>query len=287
MIHVVGDIIIDEYWLGEVKRLSPEAPVPIVDLKTKKFSLGGAGNVYMNILSATKDVNLHGYKDQIHNYIFEEIKPQGRLLFTDHMPHKIRVMSDQWLMSRIDSEIPIENNEIEDEFEIENEYDVVVLSDYNKGTVKDPQKIISKAKKVIVDPKKNLELYKGAWCLKPNKIEFEDYIGEELNAKKILVHARRVRDELDVEHFLVTLGSEGVIYVGDTIEHYPATTQKVFDVTGAGDTFTATLAICASLDMPMYKSIIVSNAMAGHAVKTNGTYSLNYNVLDEEMKKVR
>ncbi len=287
MIHVIGDILIDEYWFGESERLSPEAPVPIVKLKEKKFSLGGAGNVYMNVKSATESVKLYGYKDDIHNYILEKIKPLGNIETIDHMPHKIRVMVDQWLISRIDSEIPIENTSVEDAFSPDNEYDVVVISDYNKGTINSPQKIIKKSKKTIVDPKKNLECYKGSWCLKPNKKEFEEYVNKDLTPKQILVEARRARDELDIEHFLVTLGSEGVIYVGDEIEHYPATTQDVFDVTGAGDTFTAALALCAEINLPMYQSIIVANAMSGYAVRTRGTSTLNYDALDEEIKKVR
>tara|TARA_B100000131_G_C18118919_1_gene612187 strand:- start:2945 stop:3817 length:873 start_codon:yes stop_codon:yes gene_type:complete len=289
MIHVIGDLIIDEYWFGESERLSPEAPVPIVKLKEKKFSLGGAGNVYMNIKSATKDVCLYGYKDSIHNYILEKIKPEGNVVITDHMPHKVRVMVDQWLMSRIDSEIPIESNAVEETFHsfVGNEYDVVVLSDYNKGTIKQPQLIIETSKKCIVDPKKNLHHYKGAWVLKPNRKEFEEWAGKSLTAKEILVEARRARDELNIEHFLVTLGSEGVIYVGDEIEHYPATTQDVFDVTGAGDTFTAALALCTEINLPMYQSIIVANAMAGYAVRSRGTSTLNYDTLDEEIKKVR
>ena len=107
-----------------------------------------------------------------------------------------------------------------------------------------------------------------------------------LTAKEILVEARRARDELNIEHFLVTLGAEGVVYVGDEIEHYPAVTEEVFDVTGAGDTFTAALAFCCSLDMPMYKCITVANAMAGVSVRNRGTTTLDYDELDEQIKRV-
>tara|TARA_S200000501_G_C20793014_1_gene730410 strand:+ start:463 stop:1395 length:933 start_codon:yes stop_codon:yes gene_type:complete len=286
LIHVIGDLIIDEYWTGNVNRLSPEAPVPIVNLINKRSSLGGAGNVFTNIRAATNDVLLHGYKDHIHNYIFETLKVEGKLEYTEVMPHKTRIMSNQYLMSRIDHEKPIKETIVEDQFEIDNPYDLVVLSDYNKGTIKNPQTIIQKAKRCIVDPKKPLEEYRGAWVLKPNKKEFEEWTGKELNPKQVLVEARRARDELNVEHFLVTLGPEGVVYVGDYIEHYPAIETEVYDVTGAGDTFTAALALCCFMNMHMYQSIIVANTMAGQAVKHQGTTCLDNDELDKEIKRV-
>ena len=286
MIHVIGDIIIDEYWYGSSTRLSPEAPIPIVDLKSKKLSLGGAGNTYMNIKTVTNDVSLYGYCDDIHYYIFKKLSPHGHVANTNIMPHKIRILSDGHVMSRVDSERYIEDTIVENDFKIYNEYDVVVLSDYNKGTIKYAQNIISKSKRVIVDRKKCLSQYKGAYILKPNKKEFESYINEtDLSAKDLLVHARQVRDNLDIQHFMVTLGSEGVLYVGDTIEHYPAVETNVYDVTGAGDTFTAALAICCDMNYPIYKSVIVANIMAGEAVKTIGTYMIDMNKLAKVMEE--
>ena len=187
MIHVIGDIIIDEYLFGSCKRLSPEAPVPIVDLENRKFSLGGAGNTYMNIRAATKEVMLHGYKSSIHNYIFEEMKAEGNILETSVIPHKTRIMVDNYIMARIDEEKYIENTEVEETLSsfVENEYDIVVLSDYNKGTVKQPQLVIETSKRCIVDPKVNLNKYKGAWVLKPNKSEFEEWAGRSLTAKEM------------------------------------------------------------------------------------------------------
>jgi|TARA_B110000977_G_C11061665_1_gene486225 D-beta-D-heptose 7-phosphate kinase/D-beta-D-heptose 1-phosphate adenosyltransferase len=287
MIHVIGDIIIDEYWYGSSTRLSPEAPIPIVNLKSKKISLGGAGNTYMNIKSATNDVSLYGYTSDIHNYILDKINPHGNIVNTNIIPHKVRVMCDNFITSRIDHEVFIEDIEVESDFQINNPYDVVVLSDYNKGTIKYPQNIIEKSKRCIVDPKKPLNQYKGAYILKPNRKEFEEWIRRDnLDPKNLLTEARRVRDDLDIEHFMVTLGSEGVLYVGDTIEHYPATEEKVFDVTGAGDTFTATLAICCSMDYPIYKGVMVANIMSGEAVKTIGTYMIDTNKLAKVMEEV-
>ena len=146
MIHVIGDIIIDEYWYGTSTRLSPEAPIPIVNLKKKKISLGGAGNTYMNIRAATNNVSLYGYYDDIHYYILKQINAHGYIVKTKIMPHKVRVLSDNFMLSRVDAEEFIENTEIEDNFQILNDMDVVVLSDYNKGTVKYARNIIEKSR---------------------------------------------------------------------------------------------------------------------------------------------
>ena len=199
MINVIGDIIIDEYWYGETTRVSPEAPVPIVDLSRKKISLGAAGNVYMNIRMLSDKVALHGYYDRAHGYIFDQLEATGNLMVTEQMPHKIRVFSGSHYMSRVDVEKTIEEDDVQDKFFVPNQFDVVVLSDYNKGTVKDPQAIIKKSKRTIVDPKVSLDKYKGAFILKPNLKEFEDYIGRKTSPKSLMSEAQRLRHVLDID----------------------------------------------------------------------------------------
>ena len=286
MINVIGDIIIDEYWYGDTTRISPEAPVPIVNLNKKKISLGGAGNVYMNLLSLNKEVTLNGYYDAAHEYIFNEIQATGNLMITEQMPHKLRIFSGSQYMSRVDAEKTIEENDVQDKFFVPNIYDVVILSDYNKGTVKDPQAIIKKSKRTIVDPKVSLDKYKGAFILKPNLKEFEDYIGKKTNPKSLMSEAQRLRHELEIDHFIVTLGPEGVLYVGDSIEHYDATAQEVFDVTGAGDTFTAALAYGIYNNLEVQDSVILANKMAGLAVSKSGTYVINPKDFNEAMENI-
>lgn len=286
MINVIGDIIIDEYWYGDTNRISPEAPVPIVNLNKKRISLGGAANVYMNIRAMTKKVALHGYIDKNHEYIFNELQAFGNLLFTEHMPHKLRIFSGSHYMSRVDTEKTIEQNDVQDKFFVPNRFDVVVLSDYNKGTVKDPQVIIKKSKRTIVDPKISLDKYKGSFILKPNLKEFEDYIGRKTTAKSLMSEAQRIRHELEVDHFIVTLGPEGVLYVGDSIEHYEATAQEVFDVTGAGDTFTAALAFGIYNNLEVQDAVILANKMAGLAVSKPGTYVINPTDFNEAMEEI-
>tara|TARA_R110002167_G_C12678592_1_gene651301 strand:+ start:1357 stop:2277 length:921 start_codon:yes stop_codon:yes gene_type:complete len=286
MIHVIGDLIIDEYWYGDTSRISPEAPVPIVELNSKKISLGGAGNVYMNIRGMTNQVTLDAYYSKDFQYIFDDIVVTGNLLSIESMPHKLRIFSGSHYVSRIDAEKRIENNDVQDKFFVPNQYDVVVLSDYNKGTVKDPQKIIKKSKRTIVDPKVSLDRYRGAFILKPNLKEFEDYVGKTLTPKQLMSEAQRVRNELDIHHFIVTLGADGVLYVGDTIEHYAATAQEVFDVTGAGDTFTAALAFGIYNNLPVQDAVIIANKMSGLAVATSGTYAIQQNHFNEAMDEI-
>ena len=98
--------------------------------------------------------------------------------------------------------------------------------------------------------------------------------------------AQRVRNELDIHHFIVTLGADGVLYVGDTIEHYAATAQEVFDVTGAGDTFTAALAFGIYNNLPVQDAVIVANKMSGLSVATSGTYAIQPNHFNEAMDEI-
>jgi D-beta-D-heptose 7-phosphate kinase/D-beta-D-heptose 1-phosphate adenosyltransferase len=286
MINVIGDIIIDEYWHGDTNRVSPEAPVPIVDLKNKSISLGGAGNVYMNLRGLTNQVALHGYYSKDFAYIFDKVEATGNLLLTEQMPHKLRVFSGSHYMSRIDAEKRIEDNDVQDKFFVPNKFEIVILSDYDKGTVKDPQSIIKKSKRTIVDPKISLDNYKGAFILKPNRKEFEDYIGHTTTPKSLMTEAQRLRHELEIEHFIVTLGPEGVLYVGDSVEHYEATAQEVFDVTGAGDTFTAALAYGIYRSCDVQDAVIIANKMAGLAVSKPGTYVISPTDFNEAMEEI-
>ena len=287
MIRIIGDVLIDEYWYGTTNRISPEAPIPIVNVERKFLRLGGAGNVYQNVRVLFPRCQVWGYIDSRFGHLFEdETQRNGVWFSTDKMPHKLRVFSDDHMMARVDDEVTIPETELVDRFNCHKDDDIIILSDYNKGTIKDPQQIIAKCNKVICDPKKSLDCYKGAYILKPNKKEFDDYIGRTTTPKELLSEGRRIRELLNIEHFIVTLGSEGVLYVGDEIQHYPATAQEVYDVTGAGDTFTACLAICIALQLKVYQAVRVANIMSGHAVSTKGTYIINAETFDEELRRL-
>jgi len=247
-IAVIGDVLIDEYVYGVVERISPEAPVPVLKFSHSKEMPGGAGNVYENIKSLTLESVL--------------------CTSSTNPPRKTRCIADGYNLLRVDREQhPTWKHS--DEWQTA---DIVVVSDYNKGAI-DGQWWRNTTARIIVDPKKDLFFYKGVWCLKPNRKEFETTFGKwtSLNQLQELMH--NAAHELNVAHLIVTLGSEGVAYCGPTgWLSIPSEGQEVFDVTGAGDTFTAVLAYGISKNLDMVNAIKLANKAAGVAVSHRGTY---------------
>ena len=290
MIYVTGDMIIDEYIYGTTTRISPEAPVPIVDLTSREKRWGGVGNVYNNIASIYSAAKLSCYKDKRNSHLF--LDKNDHVYFDAHkIPLKTRIMSNNRYMSRIDDEEYIQDTKLEntilDVWNVQKS-GVVVLSDYNKGTIKNPQKFIKQCKgKVLVDPKLSLDNYKGSYLLKPNKKEFEDYVGVCKTPKELMAKAQLTRDHLELEYLIVTLGEDGVLLVGDSIEHYESHVEEVFDVTGAGDTFMAGLALGIEAGMSISASTRAANTLAGIAVAKNGTYIIDANDWLEAIKELQ
>ena len=274
MIYVIGDIIIDEYWYGKTTRLSPEAPVPVVNLKEKETSLGGAANVYKNIKSIVPDVNLIGLVEPKYQYLFTDEK----IFTTDKMPVKIRVITSSHYITRIDDEQFMDNSKVVEYFDALNlKDDIVLLSDYDKGTLSDPQYFINKLQdcKTIVDPKLPLSRYKNCWLLKPNRNEFEEYVGECKDKNEMIQKGRELIKELNIEHLVITLSEEGVLYISNNkYVHIPAKAKEIFDVTGAGDTFAAALACCLHMGRTLIHSIEIANNAASRAVQKKGIYIL-------------
>lgn len=278
MINVIGDIIIDEYWYGRTTRLSPEAPVPIVELGSKSVCLGGAANVYANLKSLTENVNLLGL---VHDDYKQYFKDTAHLISTPKMPVKIRILSDSHYVTRVDDEEYMDNNLLIDYLlqyaKSLNDNDIFFISDYAKGTIASPNAIINYLKickqRVIVDPKLSLDNYKRSWILKPNKKEFESFAGKSSNLKGIKDKAIEVRKELDVEHLIITLSEDGVLWISENnCEHIPTKAKSVYDVTGAGDTFGAVLAYALDKNMTMLDALKLANKAAAVAVSKNGTY---------------
>ena len=166
MINVIGDIIIDEYWHGKTTRLSPEAPVPIVELGSRHVNLGGAANVYTNIKSLTSKVTLFGL---VQKEYFEHFSDKSNLIETIKMPVKIRVLSEGHYVTRIDDEEYMDNKELNNHLFMHEfkEKDIFFISDYNKGSIRKPQALIDylnlKKQRIIVDPKVSLDNYKNVW----------------------------------------------------------------------------------------------------------------------------
>lgn len=278
MINVIGDIIIDEYWNGRTTRLSPEAPVPIVELGSKQVSLGGAANVYSNIKSLTKEVNLIGLVQEEYLEYFENDK---HLIKTNKMPVKIRIISDSHYVTRVDDETYMDNNALIDHLLVFGKSlepnNIFFISDYAKGTIASPSGIINylnmQKQRIIVDPKLSLEHYSGCWVLKPNKKEFENYAGKSHNIKVIKQKAIEARQELKVEHLIITLSEDGVLWISENnCVHIPTQAKSVYDVTGAGDTFGAVLAYALDNNISMFDSLKMANKAAAKAVSKQGTY---------------
>ena len=255
MIVVIGDIIIDEYVYGTSTRLSPEAPVPVVKHEKTERRLGGAGNVYNNIKSLTDDVTLIGYRNDTTDWPVE--------LFCTHMPLKQRIYADKHYITRIDREQKIDNSTLFDYVKKRVHNCTVVISDYNKGTIQDPQRLIKILKDngcyVIVDPKQHLDLYAGADVIKPNKQEYEEY-----------------NNGVDTD-MVVTLGADGYMINGT---HYPTQQQDVYDVTGAGDTFLAVMSYFLDFGESLEFACEMANKGAGVSVQHNGVYVVHWKDLD-------
>tara|TARA_Y100000022_G_scaffold109412_1_gene94522 strand:+ start:1758 stop:2918 length:1161 start_codon:yes stop_codon:yes gene_type:complete len=255
VIVVIGDIIIDEYVYGTSTRLSPEAPVPVVKHEKTERKLGGAGNVYNNIKSLTDDVTLIGYRNDTTDWPVE--------LFCTHMPLKQRIYADKHYVTRIDREQTIDNSTLFDYVKKRVHNCTVVISDYNKGTIQDPQRLIKILKDngcyVIVDPKQHLDLYAGADVIKPNKQEYEEY-----------------NNGVDTD-MVVTLGADGYMINGT---HYPTQQQDVYDVTGAGDTFLAVMSYFLDFGESLEFACEMANKGAGVSVQHNGVYVVHWKDLD-------
>lgn len=250
-IAVVGDIIIDEYVHGSVERISPEAPVPILRYQRRETRHGGAQNVYENIRSLTPNVVL-GTSNPL---------PPLKVRYVSHGHYLLRVDHDdrggQWTSSiNFDPD------------------DIVVVSDYAKGAI--PSFAPYTQYKTIVDPKQSLEFYRGAWCIKPNEKEFHQFAGDWASDDELARLMDDARSALKVQHLIVTLGDKGVAYCGteSSFLRIPSQAQQVFDVTGAGDTFTAVLAYACLNNYSMINSIELANRGAGVAVSHFGTYAV-------------
>lgn len=292
MIYVTGDIIIDEYLYGNTTRISPEAPVPIVDLISREKRWGGCGNVWKNIAAILPLTKLACYWDDVNKDLFYNDQTNFWLPKIDKIPLKTRIMSNGRYMSRIDDEEFITDTVLQDT--IFNQWndiqktDTVVLSDYNKGSIKNPEKFIADCKgRVLVDPKLKLDRYKGAYLIKPNLKEFEEYVGKINSPKELMTKAQLTRDHLELTYLVITLSEDGVLLVGDTIEHYPSVVKEVSDVTGAGDVFMAGLALGLEYNKPISESTRLANTLAGLSVSKAGTYTItktDFNSTLEELK---
>ena len=288
---VAGDILLDRYFKGKVSRISPEAPVPVVHVDNKENRLGGAANVALNLSGWGIKPQLFGVigKDREGTTIRQLIKQSNikdNLTVTAKSitTTKLRVVSSQQLL-RLDFE-----DDLSAEAERMNKSllkklrfaDLLILSDYNKGSLADIEPIIAAAKKqgifVIIDPKrKDFSPYKGADVLTPNYAEFVAVAGDCGDEQEFLYKARNMVKQLKLKALLITRGSDGMsLVLQDRTYNIPAQVREVYDVTGAGDTVVAVLGAAISAGVKLYEATELASIAAGISITKAGTGVIGY-----------
>jgi D-beta-D-heptose 7-phosphate kinase/D-beta-D-heptose 1-phosphate adenosyltransferase len=288
-ITVAGDVMLDSYWYGETKRISPEAPVPVVKVQNSDERPGGSANVAMNIgsLGAKCDMVAITGDDELaktlENKLREfKIRAKFQKIKNSKTISKLRIISQHQQLLRIDHEdgFPnIKRDRIEKYFEESiKDSNVVVISDYAKGTLKSTKEWIKKAvslnKPVIVDPKgSDFSKYRNATIITPNYSEFEQVVGKCHDEREIIKKGSGLIKELNLSTLLITRGEKGMTLIFDENEfiNIKAKTREVFDVTGAGDTVVAALASSLAAGVDLVSSVRIANYAAGIVVSKLGT----------------
>ena len=290
---VVGDVMLDRYWYGGTSRISPEAPVPVVKIDHTEDRIGGAGNVALNIASLGAAAFLVAVvgRDEAATALATRLNSAGisaDFQVAEHHPTitKLRVISRSQQLLRLDFE---EGFSGEDASEVGARVEqllggveVLVLSDYAKGVLSDPQPLIEAGRRrgipVLVDPKGgDFGRYRGATLLTPNLQEFEAVAGICSSEHDLVTRAQALIGDLGLKALLVTRGEHGMTLIrpGEPALHLPARAREVFDVTGAGDTVIAVLAASLAAGRPLPEAVALANVAAGIVVAKLGTATVS------------
>ena len=285
---VVGDVMLDRYWFGDVSRISPEAPVPVVRIEKREARLGGAANVARNAAALGAHCGLLGVVgndeagDEVEQ-ILRESSIDSYLKRDEQISTivKLRVIGRQQQMVRIDFEEAPSETTLRDKLTqfkaVLPDYDVIIFSDYNKGSLVNVAEMIRMAreagKTVMVDPKgDDFTPYRGATMLTPNKSELKRIVGSWKTEEQLTAKAQRLREELGLSALLLTRSEEGMsLYTADEVVHVPADAREVFDVSGAGDTVIATMAAMLGAGASLPEALATANRAGGIVVGKLGT----------------
>ena len=292
---VVGDLMIDHYLWGSCERISPEAPVQVVNVKSESSVLGGGGNVINNLRALGSQVDVISVVGgcEISNELktlLKNISVSTQHLITQKdriTSKKSRIIAAQQQVVRYDRESTDEISNksqitiIEIFKEIVGNYDVILLSDYGKGvlTFELTQSLISIAnkedKKILVDPKGlDFSKYKGAYLLTPNKKEASEATNINIKDNESLTLAiKKLKDQLELKVSLITLSEQGIAIFDDELRIHPTFAKEVFDVTGAGDTVLASLGFALSCNNNIDEAVKFSNLASGVVVGKIGSAS--------------
>lgn len=311
----IGDIMLDRFVYGKVDRISPEAPVQVLNPQKIKVMLGGCGNVVANLSTLGCKTNYFGIvgNDQNGREIARQLKACGcnyKLLKLDDYSTivKTRFIAGNNHILRLDEETKLPFiKKLMPKYErilrkaIQSS-DIVLLSDYNKGifTKESTQMIINLCleygKKVVIDPKgKNYSKYNGATYVKPNLKEFQEATGLEISPldndfdEKILKGAKKLFEQNNIENVVVTLSEHGILYVNskepDKVVKLPTKAKEVFDVSGAGDTTIAVFTLALALGLTNLEAMEWANIAAGIVVAKVGTACIMLNELKEAIEQ--
>ncbi|MBH44601.1 MAG: D-glycero-beta-D-manno-heptose-7-phosphate kinase [Gammaproteobacteria bacterium] len=302
-ILVIGDIMLDRYWKGSIDRISPEAPVPIINVSSSVDKLGGAANVAKNLSDLGIKPTLVGIvgDDEASNKITTLLK-KNKITFKKIVDPKVRttiklrVLGKNQQLMRIDHE---DRNKSKTKKELlrtikENilDHEAIIISDYDKGVVKpiikELIKLAERSKtKVFIDPKgDDFNYYINSYLVKPNQKEFENIVGSPKNFQDFESRAKKLREKLKLKALLITRGKDGMLLVEENnITKFKAHQQDVFDVTGAGDTVISVLAAEIIKGKTINNAVKISNIAAGITIQKLGTASVTNKDLKNAIKK--
>ncbi|HET8707315.1 MAG TPA: bifunctional D-glycero-beta-D-manno-heptose-7-phosphate kinase/D-glycero-beta-D-manno-heptose 1-phosphate adenylyltransferase HldE [Pseudomonadales bacterium] len=290
---VVGDVMLDRYWMGPTSRISPEAPVPVVKIEQHEDRPGGAANVALNIAALGGQVSVAGItgKDEASEALSLRLNAANvacHFHLSAAIPTitKLRILSRHQQLLRLDFE---EQVPLADALSLHDvvarslsDHNVLVLSDYGKGTLREHPKLIQMARDrnipVLVDPKgKDFSIYQGATLITPNMSEFETVVGKCVDEAAIVEKGADLIRQLNLEALLITRGEHGMTLLRKGVAplHLPARAVEVFDVTGAGDTVISVLAAALSAGEDLAHAVALSNIAAGIVVGKLGTAAIS------------
>jgi rfaE bifunctional protein kinase chain/domain len=299
---VVGDVMLDRYWFGDVSRISPEAPVPVVRIERREARLGGAANVARNAAALGTHCGLLGVvgNDEAGDEVEQILRDSSidTYLKRDEQIStivKLRVIGRQQQMVRIDFEEAPSETTLRDKLTqfkaILQDYDVIVFSDYNKGSLVNVAEMIRMArdagKTVMVDPKgDDFTPYSGATMLTPNKSELKRIVGTWKTEEQLTEKAQKLREELGLSALLLTRSEEGMsLYTAEEVLHVNADAREVFDVSGAGDTVIATMAAMLGAGVPLAEALATANRAGGIVVGKLGTATVTRDELFAQRRR--
>lgn len=292
-ILVIGDVMLDQYWKGISTRLSPEAPVPVVKVAGAENRLGGAANVALNLARLGAKVGLCGLvgTDQEANVIRKKLAEAGvsdhLVIGTDNFVtiKKIRIIAQNQQIVRTDFEKEVTTESLnrlsETAKDLIKQADIVIFSDYKKGVLNRVADFIAIARAqnaiILVDPKGNdYTPYKGATVITPNKSELTAVMGSWKSEEELISKAESLRLQLDLDKLLLTRSEEGMtLFEANGHTNFPTEALEVYDVSGAGDTAIATLALMLSHGQDWHTAVQKANQAAGIVVGRFGTATVS------------